>query len=166
MHAHSAPVPRVADFQGSSGYLHIYCCIWWRESVDCATAFWLPNTHKPHFHKPIMFSNARAKILLSCHQDSWFISSPSIHIFPGKPPAWHGPCRLAQPHWPSCPRTSHPQTVLEKNTFSGPTFFVVCLGWRVLSNSPLFQGARGYTQGGYPPTWHLCEVKGTQSSNL
>lgn len=41
---------------------------------------------------------ARVKILLSCHQDSWFISSsPSFHLFPRKHPVWHVSANSSNP---------------------------------------------------------------------
>lgn len=121
---------------------------------------------------------ARAKILLSCHQDTWFISSlPFFHIFPRKHPAWHGLCQLTQlthPRWPPHPGEEPPtpgRAVLAKPPLlvlhSFIYSFLRCLGWRGLANSWLFQGAGGYTQGSCPPffTQHLCKVKEPQSGN-
>lgn len=118
---------------------------------------------------------ARAKILLSCHQDTWFISSlPFFHIFPRKHPAWHGLCQLTHPRWPPHPGRSHlPQAERfwqNRLCWSRVVLFILllhCLAWRGLANSRLFQGAGGYTQGGYPPffTQHLCKVKEPQSGN-
>lgn len=113
---------------------------------------------------------ARAKILLSCHQDSWFISSsPSFHLLPRKYPVWNSPCRLIQPHWSLHPGRSHPPWQADSGTppFADPKYLeFFSLGWRGLANPPLFQGARGYSWGGYPPfTQHLCKVKQPERGN-
>lgn len=163
--ARSAPVPRLADFQGFPGYLCIYCRIWWWGGRDYATMSWLPNIQTPSPQSDnFLLIKARAKILLSCHQDSWFISSsPSFHLLPRKHPVWHGPCRLIQPFGSLHPgRSPLPwQSGLGTTAFAGPEYSqFFSLGWRELANPQHFQGAGGYSWGGYPPfTQHLCKVK-------
>lgn len=171
MRAHSAPVPRAADFQGFPGYPHVYCRIWWWEGRDYATMLWLPNiqTLFPQSDNfPLI--KARAKILLSCHQDSWFISSsPSFHLFPRKHPVWHGPCRLIQPRWSLCPEGAvYPGRVvlaqlplLTLNIFS---FSVQDRGgWQIPHFSKELEDT---PRGGYPPfTQHLCKVKQPERGN-
>lgn len=171
MQARSAPVPRVAHFQGFPGYLHVYCRIWWWEGRDYATMFWLPNiqTLFPQSDNFLLIK-ARVKLLLSCHQDSWFISSsPSFHLFPRKHPVWHSPCRLIQPHWSLHPEGAiYPGRVvlaqlplLTLNIFS----FSVWDGGGLV-NCPLFQEAGGYSRGGCPPfTQHLGKVKPPERGN-
>lgn len=110
---------------------------------------------------------ARAKILLSCHQDSWFISSPpSFHIFLGKHPAWHGPCRLAQPHWPPRPRRSWLlwQSGSGKTAFAGPAylylfFFSLWFGMEGPGKPTTFPGS-WRVHLGRPPTLHVAPLQG------
>lgn len=69
----------------------------------------LHNTQTPLSQSDnFLLIKARAKMLLSCHQDSWFISSSlSFHLLPRKYPVWHSPCQLIQPHWSLLPGRNH-----------------------------------------------------------
>lgn len=110
---------------------------------------------------------ARAKILLSCHRDSWFISPPpSFHIFLGKHPAWHGPCRLAQPRWPRAPGEADysgravlakpPLLVLHICIYS---FFFLWFGMEGAGKPTSFPGS-WRVHLGKPPTLHMAPLQG------
>lgn len=154
MRARSAPVPRLADFQGFPGYLRIYCRIWVWEGRDYATMSWLPNIQMPFPQSDnFLLIKARVKILLSCHQDSWFISSsPSFHLFPRKHPVWHGPCQLIQPYLSLHPGRSHPpwQSGSGATAFASPECLLTVFhfGREEAGKFPTFPGTGGYSWGG------------------
>lgn len=116
-----------------------------------------------------LLMKARAKILLSCHQDSWFISfPPSFHIFfPSKIPpdssSPNGPCTpggafySAEWFW---------QNHLCWSCIFSLWIIIIHFGMEGIGKPTTFPGSWRVHQPGCPPYMcHLCKVKEPQSSN-
>lgn len=162
----------MADFQGYSGHLRIYCWIWQQEGKDYTAVLWLPNAHKPHSHKLIIFFSWKPElkyyypVIKTAGLYSFLLPSTSSSpesILPDSP----------SPNGPYTPgRAFYSAERFWQNHICWSCIFglliiiIICFEMEGTGKPTTFPGSCRLHQQGCPLfTCHLCKVKEPQSSN-